>query len=115
MKTNPQKGVSLLLTLLIMAAILAIALGLSQLTLGEIKLARNIPKSLIAYYAAEAGAERALYEKRINDTNLDIADCTIFLDNGSQYGVKLTTVGENIFIKSIGCYEGITRAIEVSF
>lgn len=118
MKINNQKAASLLLTLLIMAALLAIALGISKLTLGEIRLGRDIPKSIVAYYAAEAGIEQALYEKRINDTNLSISDCPaggVSLDNESQYGVKLTTIGKNIFIKSIGCYKGITRAIEVSF
>jgi len=113
-----QKGVSLLLTLLIMAGLLSIAFGISKLTLGEIRLSRDIPKSITAYYAAEAGVERALYEKRINDINLDISDCPaggVSLDNGSKYGVKLTVVGEETFIKSVGCYRGVTRAIEVSF
>ena len=115
MKTNNQKGVSLLLTLLVMIALLAIALGVSQLSLGEIKITRDVPSSIIAYYAAEAGIEQAIYEKRINSNNLDISDCSISLDNGSQYGVTVDDSGGTITISSIGCYRGVTRAIEVNF
>lgn len=110
-KTNNQKGVSLLLTLLIMAALLVIALAVSRLSLGEIKLARDIPSSLIAYYAAEAGIERAIYEERIQGGASNISDCSVNLDNQSSYG---TQVAGNI-IRSIGCYKNIRRAIEVSF
>ncbi|MFH2013489.1 MAG: hypothetical protein ABIJ17_00795, partial [Patescibacteria group bacterium] len=59
-----KKASSLLLTILIMAALLAIAIGVSKLTLGEIKLIQDVPKSLFAYYAAEAGAEWATYQYR---------------------------------------------------
>lgn len=119
MKNNNQKGVSLLLTILIMAALLAIAIGVTRLSLGEIKLIRDIPNSLIAYYAADSGIERALYEKRINGLDLSIPDCpgagSAELDNDSKYGVNVSQIGETVVIKSGGCYKDIRRAIEVSF
>lgn len=116
-KIKHNKGISLILTLLVMAAILAIALGVSRLSLGEIKLIRDIPQSLIAYYAAEAGVERGLYEKRVNDVDLTIPDCSSggeLLDNGSRYSVTVTG-GTTITIQANGCYGNIKRAIEVSF
>lgn len=115
MKIDNQKGVSLLLTLLVMIALLAIAFGVSRLSLGEVKITQDVPKSIVAYYAAEAGVERAIYEKRQNDVNLDIGECTVNLDNGSQYGVTVTDDGITITIRSVGCYQGVTRAIEVTF
>ncbi|GAI23960.1 unnamed protein product [marine sediment metagenome] len=115
MKISNQKGVSLLLTILIMAALLAIAIGVTRLSLGEIKLIRDIPNSLIAYYAADSGIERALYEERIGGGAADQADCSVNLDNDSKYGVNVSQIGETVVIKSTGCYKDIRRAIEVSF
>ncbi len=106
-----KKGVSLLLTLLIMAVLLAIAFGVSRLTLGEIRLGRDISKSFIAYYAAEAGTERAIYEERIGGGASAIPDCSVELGNDSSYGIDI----EGSLIRSIGCYEDISRAIEISF
>jgi hypothetical protein len=115
MKINNQKGVSLLLTLLIMSALLAIALGLSQLSLGEIKLTRDIPKSAIAYYAAEAGIERAVYDEWVGDGAFSITDCSVNLSNGSSYGLEVSSGEDSVTVRSIGCYKGVRRAIEVSF
>ncbi len=112
---NNQKGVSLLLTLLIMAALLVIAIGVARLSLGEIKLIRNIPSSLITYYAADSGIERALYEERISGGALNQADCSVDLDNESSYGLEISSGGGLTTIKSEGCYKDIRRAIEVSF
>lgn len=109
-----NKGVSLLITLLIMSAFLAIALGISKLTLGEIKLVRDIPSSLIAYYAAEAGLERAIYEERQGGGASNSSDCSIELDNGSSYGIEIIR-GSTTTIKSIGCYKDIIRAIEITY
>lgn len=106
-----NRGVSLLLTLLIMAAILVIAFGVSRLSIGEIKLSRDISRSIIAYYAADAGIERAVYEERIEGGASDIPDCSIELGNGSSYGIQV----QGNIIKSIGCYKDISRAIEISF
>jgi len=114
MKKNNQKGVSLLFTLLIMAALLAITIGVTRLSLGEIKLIRDIPNSLIAYYAADSGIERALYEERISGSASNQADCSVDLDNESSYGLEILR-GALITIKSTGCYKDIRRAIEVSF
>lgn len=111
MKIANQKGVSLLLTLLITAVILVIAFGVSRLTLGEIKLTRDISKSIIAYYGADSGIERAVYEERVGGGAVARGDCSVSLDNGSSYGIRV----QGSIIRSIGCYGDIRRAIEVSF
>lgn len=116
MKNNKQKGVSILLSLLVMTAILSIAFGVSKLVIGEIKIGRNISRSVVAYYAADSAVERAIFEKRINNNELNIVDdCSINWDNGSSYGVKVQVSGGNIIVEASGCYNDTKRAIEASF
>ena len=117
MKFSNQKATSLLLTLLVMAALLAIAIGVARLSIGEIKLLRDIPSSLIAYYAAESGVERALFEEwqLYPPGAQDYPNCSIALVNGSYYGTIVTRQGNNITIKTIGCYQNTQRSIEASF
>jgi len=117
MKLNNQKGTSLLLTLLVMAAILSIAIGLARLGLGEIKLLRDIPGSLIAYYAAESGVERALYEAWQPPLYAPQPQpaCSVQLANGSWYGTTVTTQVNSTIVQTTGCYQNNKRSIEVSF
>ena len=111
-----NKGASLLLTLLIMAGLLAIAFGISKLTMGEIKLVRDISKSIIAYYAAETGIEQALYDERVEGGASNTSgQCSVALGNGSSYGLRVDRAGENVTIKSTGCFKDIIRAIEINY
>ena len=108
---NNQKGVSLLLTLLIMAAVLSIAFGLSKLSLGEIKISRDVGRSLIAYYAAEAGVECQMYDDRIGGL-----DCShVCLEPGICYDVEVSGETPNRTIESNGSYQDITRAVELTY
>ncbi|MBD3282226.1 MAG: hypothetical protein GF387_01295 [Candidatus Portnoybacteria bacterium] len=114
MKKEKQKGVSLLLTLLIMAALLAVAFGLSRLSLGEIKLARDIPKSLVAFYAADSGIERAIYQDRVLGSISNFNDC---VDDSDEICYEVTTEmdGSTRVIISNGSYKDIQRAIEIRY
>lgn len=103
------------MSLLVMAAILSIAFGVSKLVIGEIKIGRDISRSVVAYYAADSAVERAIFEKRINNIELNINDCSIDWDNGSSYGVKVQDNGEDIIVEASGCYNNTKRAIEASF
>ena len=71
MKQNNKKGSSLLITILVIAALMSIAFGLSKLALGETKLSRDISKTLIAYYAADSGAECQMYADRWPDEGVN--------------------------------------------
>lgn len=122
MKKNNQKGTSLLLTILIMAALLTIALVISRIGLQEIKLTQDISKSLIAYYAAEAGIEEAIYEDRAN--YLGVVDFNLIgcLDAPTDvicYNVGATGSIDNIpsdrTIQSNGSYKDIKRTIELTY
>ena len=114
-KIKSDKGASLLLTFLIMAALLSIAIGVSRLSLGEIKLGRNIPNSLVAYYAAESGIEQALYRDRAQGQQTNFTDCLDAPQNEICYEVTVELNGEIRTIKSNGSYKNTRRTIEIIY
>ena len=116
MKTKSKKASSLLLTLLIMAAILSIALGLSRLSLGEMRLSRDDSGSLAAYYAAETGVECQMFADRVGGVTCGSEAIPMCLS--ADVCVKTTVEGAtpNRSIKSDGFYRGsIHRAIELTY
>ncbi|MBI2450411.1 MAG: hypothetical protein HYV47_02660 [Candidatus Nealsonbacteria bacterium] len=110
-----QAGVSIYLAVVIMAAILAIAFGISTIFLGQVEVNRSMGYSVIAFYAADAGIERILMN-RANPSNI----AQTSLSNGATYQVFVTARGgscaaQNYCIKSIGKYKGAGRAIEITY
>lgn len=65
-----QNGNVLLLALLVMASVMTAGLAIGAIIINEIRQARNIDFSSIAYYAAESGVEQALYKLRKEDAVL---------------------------------------------
>ncbi|MFH1598483.1 MAG: hypothetical protein ABIB97_05480 [Patescibacteria group bacterium] len=59
---NDNRGVSLILTIIILTSVLAAIITLSVLIVNELKYARNINHSIVAYYGAESGIEKGLYD-----------------------------------------------------
>ena len=55
-----QRGVSLYIAIVITVIILAIVSGVTTILLGQLRTARGIEHSVIAFYAAEAGIEKVL-------------------------------------------------------
>ena len=112
--TNSQKGVSLYITFLVMTTLLSIALSMSTFLVSEIKIMREMGKSVTAYYAAETGIERELYEDNVVGTNYSGS-----IGNAS-YSVSVVAQGTegclsaNYCIKSVGHYKGVKRAIMIS-
>lgn len=107
-----NKGSALLLTLLVVAALSAIAIGISKLSLGEIKLVKDIPKSIITYYAAEAGMEQAMYIDWVQGSPSNFNGS---LSPGVYYSVTFSGVTPNRTITSTGSHQDIIRAIELSY
>lgn len=122
-RLQKECGASLLLAILILIVILSIAFGVSALMLTEIKLSQELPKSLRAYYVAEAGIERSLYDARKGAGAKDIGsppDCSeggaVCLDGSDTcYSIDVSSIGGTTYIKSYGCYKGTRRAIEISY
>jgi hypothetical protein len=136
--SNSQKGISLYITLILTSIILAIALGISLIFVGQLKMTREIGNSTKAFFAADAGMEQAL--------NLDISTLANINEPdifGTDYGytveiaccnpalhpiicriggsvscpIGLLTdddcLGQYFCYKSKGAYKDITRAIEI--
>jgi len=124
---NSEKGVSLYLSLMIMTVLLTMALGLSAILFGQIRIVREMGNSVVAFYAADTGIEWTLYQseecRRLSpDCNLSICklDCTCLLDqtfpekNIGQASYIATVSNNGATLKSIGRYKETKRAIEVS-
>ena len=62
---NSQEGVSVYLALIIMLVLLAIALGMSTITVSQMKMIRGMEYSVIALYAADTGVETVLYQDKL--------------------------------------------------
>lgn len=88
--SNSQKGVSLYITLILTSIILAVALGISLLLVGQLKITREIGDSTKAFFAADAGMEQALnlsYDAMLDSDNIDqLIQTNIF---GDEYGYEV--------------------------
>ncbi len=76
-KTNSQSGVALMMSVLILAAITAIAFSLSTIVFIELRASRDVVRSEPALYATLGVTEEALFQyKRFIDASVfDVATC----------------------------------------
>ena len=113
---NYNKGVSLLFTILILAIVLAISLGISTILLQEIKISRGIGDSVVAFYAADTGIERATMNRE-EPSNFE--ECFTSPYNDIYYKVEVTAgadcQADNYCIQSVGIYKKTKRAIEFKY
>lgn len=100
-----QKGVSLYFSLIIMTVLLAIALGISTILTGQTIMIRSMGDSVIAFYAADTGVERILYEDKLCRCN----------QAGDQPGCcNSTSCKGNGCCKGNDCNEGLKNNGELS-
>ena len=113
---NSEEGITLYLSVVIMAMVLSVALGISTIFSGQLNVLRNMGYSVIAFYAADTGIENIL---TIRGAPVNIP--TTPLSNGATYEVSVRSAGingcvaANYCIKSIGSYKETNRAIEVNY
>ncbi len=115
-KDNQSGQVSLFIVTVVMFLLLFVGLFLANITIKQIKVTRNIYKSVRAYYLADAGAERVLYEIRINALDPNVSGPVLLdetIGNGS-YNVEVVN-SSPLKIKSTGVYQEIARAVELSW
>ncbi|MFY9457703.1 MAG: hypothetical protein WAP23_02115 [Candidatus Spechtbacterales bacterium] len=128
MRKEREKGVAITLSILILSAVLAIALGVSTILFREIKFARASNFYVRAFFAADSGIEKIL---TLRDNPASFIGCTsstsaCVLPNGAEYWVIATAGGSikpdgstcsasNFCVESIGRYGGTRRAIEVNY
>lgn len=119
--TKNNKGVILLLTLFILSGILVITLGAADLVLAGLKMNRLIGYSNLAFFAAEAGLERVLWEVRKNnyvlpdDAEVKPLFAITTLNNNSTYVVDYASSTPNVTFKSSGSYRGAKRSVQSTF
>ena len=117
-----QRGVAIYLALIIMIVLLGIGVGLSTIIVGQLKIKRGMENSVAAFYAADTGVERILYEEKLC-RNLscgpfcniaEIAEGSSFSDSvgDATYITDVTYEGDTVKLRSVGEYKGVKRAIE---
>ncbi len=120
-KRGKKSGSALLLVLFILTSVLVVALGGSSVLIAAIKTSGVQSESTKAYFAAEAGAERVLYEVRKNQsinlalTHRDNILGEYVLPGGSSYTVNYTEKIPKITFTGLGSYDRTRRSVEVSF
>ncbi len=122
-----KKGVALYFSIIILSILLAIVLGLATILIGQTRMIKGMGDSVVAFYGADTGVERILYEDKLCRQAgcgglpcVDTFDC----DKGRSGGSVTGNVGQATYqvtfdngatsITSIGMYSGTRRAIQVS-
>ena len=112
-----ESGSALYLALVVMTVLLSMALGLSSISIGQMKTIKQMGNSVLAFCAADAGIEIVLLNR---DNPVSIPETP--LANGATYQVLVTAsgtgtcpAGNNYCIESIGSYLGIRRAIAIIY
>lgn len=121
----------MLMTLFILSSILVVSLAAADLVLAGLKMNRLTGYSSLAFFASEAGLERALWEARKNPlfslpNEAEVkpifppippnpVGSKIFLNNNSAYTVDYASSTPYVTFKSIGSYAGVKRSVESTY
>lgn len=114
---NYKRGISLVLTILIMALILGISLGLSTLLVQQTKMIREMGESVIAFSAADTAIEKVAMN---TENPSEFQECFPPPHNDICYQVKISTPGPSCqaatyCLRSIGSYKEVKRAVELKY
>lgn len=117
-----NKGVSLLLAILILGSVTAIAAAISFLMFREIKISGDVADSARAFYAADTGVEAALYFYKSQNKCQDGAGSgPAGIDSGgATYEFKIEVVEDKVnslcavTVESTGKYKNVQRKIRVN-
>ncbi|MBU1178860.1 hypothetical protein KKB69_00765 [Patescibacteria group bacterium] len=129
---HSRGAVSIIVSVMLLSILLVVGMGVSALMLGQARMSSQIGDSVVAIYAADAGAERCLYQvfciQDITPTDECIAEVGVGLDQGCAGGGIISEIinpslgisynaeydGLNTIL-SEGQYRSATRALELSF
>lgn len=85
LRNSAKKGITLLLVVVILSALLSISIGIFNVVFGELLISGEIADSFVAYYAADEGAEKNLYLDRIAGGLTDGTSLSRNLSSGGCY------------------------------
>lgn len=116
-RINNQDGqVSLFIVIVVMFLLLFVGLFLANISIKQTKVTNNIYKSVQAYYLADAGAERVLYEIKVNALDPNVFGPVLLDENIGDGSYKVKIINDSpLKIKSTGVYQEIARAVELSW
>ncbi|MBI4457546.1 hypothetical protein HY633_01120 [Candidatus Uhrbacteria bacterium] len=96
-RSAASPGTVLLLAILVMTAVVTTSVGLSSLIMSSLRQSRAIDSSIMGYYAAESGAEDALYyARRLGTLPADVA-APVALGNGAAWTRDVSGTEQVIF------------------
>ena len=120
---NAREGITLLLVMVMLSAILAISAGIFNIIVGQILISGEIGDSVTAFYAADQGIDKTLYRDRMLD-NCASPPCTVgpvSLSPRACYYVTYTGPG-SVSIRAVGHYycglespRAVRRGFEVNY
>lgn len=118
-KADKQKGSALLMTVLILAGIITVALNAASVVMSGTVLSGVQERSTLAFYAAESGAERFLYDARVNNNLPLVSTDNLYgittLSNNASYVVDYGTSTPDMSATSTGVFLETKRIIGLSF
>jgi len=123
MNKSSEQGIAIVLSIFVLSAILAIAMGISTLLLREVQFIKTAGFSIPAFFAADTGVEKILM---LRNSPQAFTECTsavspCILGNGANFWITVVDSGEggctapNFCIESTGEFRGTRRAIEVNY
>ena len=117
-KALDKQGSALLMAILILSSIIAVSFSVSRMVMTAIETGGVQSQSVMAYYSAEAGAERILYDIRheaiVLEDDPNLYSGTSTLDNDAQYRVAVRQFNP-LKIISVGSFGSTQRSVELSF
>jgi hypothetical protein len=112
-KFRGQKGaMAILFSFFVLIIVMLISLTVASVMAFEIKMTREIANSTPAFYAADAGAERCLYQSRCGLLVTPTPECTDAAEIGAGLDQGCATVGSAIALPYVlGNGARVTEAI----
>lgn len=89
-----EKGSALLVAILLMTFVIVFGLGISSLIIDSIRVERSVVEAGKAYFAAEAGVERALYYEENYLPGYEVVDEMDVLENDAELLYSLLALSD---------------------
>jgi len=111
-----QGAISILFAILLLAELSVIGLGIATLTIKQLRMSGQVGQSVVAYYAAEAGAEKCLYQVRKStgegcDNTGQISETV----GSGSYQASYTATYSSDTVTSIGQFVSTNRKVELTW
>ncbi len=119
---NRKRGQALYLIVIIMSVLLAVVLGLSGIIVNGARLSSNVDYGIKAFYAADTGIEKALYNIQTKEDGTNCENFSGSYEDGEyNYTVTIeapsegTCLDAGTVVRSQGEYYGTKRKIEIFY